>query len=356
MRLLTLLCNLFLALLCCVNCTFAQQPTPTPRQEFEVTNSFNLKGLLAFTVTVEERERIYLLDLEQKHVIRAIDGPGNNSYPRYSPDGRSFVFTSDRDGQRYIYIADWDGSNQRRLTNDNLTEDNPTWSSNGKEIVYYASEKDAVANLYSKQLDAAGAVVQITNSTGRNVTPDISPDGSKIAFSTNRFWPGWDICLWNTKTKSENCPLGGAKAYCRPQWSHDGKYLAFSFGNGSAVDIGTLEVESGVRRTITDIARAEYDAAWSSDDKYIFFATDIGDEVYNLRVVSIDNARVEPLVSSSYSMRYPNYNGHSVFELETARLKAAAEAVEPSEKPSEQSTNTAAIINQTPSATASSAK
>ena len=305
-----------------VGAAAAQSATPTPRQDFEVTNSFGLKGLLAFSANIEQRERIYLLDLEQRRVIRAIDGPGNNTYPRFSPDGRQLVFSSDRDGQRDIYIADWDGSNPRRLTNDPASEDNPTWSHDGTQIVYYLSDKDDVANLFSKAASGQGSAQQITHVSGRNVTPDISPDGTRIAFSTNRFWPGWDICLWNTKSAGETCPLGGAKAYCRPQWSHDGKFLAFSIGSGDAVDIGTLEVATGVRRNVTDLARAEYDATWSSDDKYLLFASDVGDEIFNLRIVDLDSSRVEPLLSSPFSLRYLSYNPHNVFELETARLKA----------------------------------
>ena len=302
----------------------AQAATPTPRQDFEVTNDFGLKGLVAFTATIEGRERIYLLDLDQKRVIHAIDGPGNNSYARFSPDGRQIAFSSDREGQRDIYIADWDGSNQRRLTDDKLAEDNPSWTHDGRQVVYYVSDKDEVANLFSKAVSGDEAAQQITAVAGRNVTPDVAPDGSRIAFSTNRFWPGWDICLWSSKSKSETCPLGGAKAYCRPQWSHSGKYLAYSQGSGEAVDIGTLEVETGVRRAVTELARAEYDATWSNDDKYLIFASDVGDEIYNLRVVDLNNSRVESLLSSPFSLRFPSHNPHTVFELEAARLKASA--------------------------------
>ena len=302
----------------------AQSATPTPRQDFEVTNTYGLKGLVVFTATIEQRERIYLLDLEQKRVIRAIDGPANNSYPRFSPDGRRLAFSSDRDGQRYIYIADWDGSAQHRLTDNKLAEDNPTWSHDGQQVVYYVSDKDEVANLFTKAVSGESPAQQITSVAGRNVTPDVSPDGSRIAFSTNRFWPGWDICFWSTKSKSETCPLGGAKAYCRPQWSHSGKFIAYSQGSGDAVDIGTLEIESGARRTVTELSRAEYDATWSSDDKYLIFASDVGDEIYNLRIVDLASSRVEPLISSPFSLRFPGYNPHTVFELETARLKADA--------------------------------
>ena len=44
------------------------------------------------------------------------------------------VFHSDRDGNNEIYIMDADGNNQRRLTNNGASDEQPTWSASGQEI------------------------------------------------------------------------------------------------------------------------------------------------------------------------------------------------------------------------------
>jgi len=52
----------------------------------------------------------------------------NNESPTFSPDGRAVAFTSDRTGKYQLYIISPDGTNERRVTEDNLNWDKPKWS------------------------------------------------------------------------------------------------------------------------------------------------------------------------------------------------------------------------------------
>jgi TolB protein len=67
-------------------------------------------------------------DTTGKSDRRLTDTPGVDDYLNPSPDGKSFVFLSDRDGNVELYLMDRDGSNQRRLTDTpDVRENVPDW-------------------------------------------------------------------------------------------------------------------------------------------------------------------------------------------------------------------------------------
>src|SRR5690606_19029602 len=106
-----------------------------------------------FSAEIDGLDRIMVLDLNSGRVRKLIEGPGNNSYPTWSHDGSMLTFVSDRDGNKEIYVANWDGSDQRRLTYNDVVDDNPTWTPDDKQIVYYAdSPKENSRGLFGDQV------------------------------------------------------------------------------------------------------------------------------------------------------------------------------------------------------------
>src|SRR3972149_2153381 len=60
----------------------------------------------------------------------------NDSFPQWSHDGQSIVFTSDRDGNPEIYVMEADGSNPVRLTDAPGRDAHPYYSRDGRRIVF----------------------------------------------------------------------------------------------------------------------------------------------------------------------------------------------------------------------------
>ena len=140
------------------------------------------------------------------------DGTGQTRLTNYdvytaeavlSPDGKTIVFTSLKDGDLDIYTMNVDGTNVQRLTNTVGYDGGPWWSPDGKRIVYRANHPQDSAQLrqYKDLLDerlvkpsrvelyvmnADGSDQrQITALGGANFGPSWSPDGSKIIFASN---------------------------------------------------------------------------------------------------------------------------------------------------------------------------
>ena len=140
------------------------------------------------------------------------DGTGQTRLTNYnvytaeavlSPDGKTIVFTSLKDGDLDIYTMNVDGSNVKRLTNTVGYDGGPWWSPDGKRIVYRSNhpEDSASVRQYRELLDqglvkpskvelfvmnADGSDQrQVTALGGANFGPSWSPDGTQIIFASN---------------------------------------------------------------------------------------------------------------------------------------------------------------------------
>jgi TolB protein len=115
-----------------------------------------------------------------------------------------------------------------------------------------------------------------------DITPSASPDGSQIAFASNRAG-AWDLYLLDL-SNGETTRLTDTTAYdAAPSWSPDGRWLAYESYTGEAdaanLEIFLLEVpEAGASASqpvqLTLDPGADYSPAWSPSGRMIAFITD----------------------------------------------------------------------------------
>ena len=80
-----------------------------------------------------------------------------------------------------IYSMDIDGSNLRRLTNNEALDGDPRWSPDSRQILF---DSDRSGNSDIFVMNALGSnVTPLTDAEGTDFTPDWSPDGSKIVYA-----------------------------------------------------------------------------------------------------------------------------------------------------------------------------
>jgi TolB protein len=117
---------------------------------------------------------------------RPLVGPGEIDYdPVWSPDGQSIVFTSDRNGSADLYRVKPDGSGLERLTDSPAYDDQAAFSPDGKQLVFVTTRSGGRANLWTLDLQT-GRAKALTTGAGGDFRPNWSPDGRWIAFSSDR--------------------------------------------------------------------------------------------------------------------------------------------------------------------------
>ena len=149
---------------------------------------------ITFVSNRDGNPEIYVMDADGKNQHRLTNHPDNDWSPSWSPDGKRIVFFSNRDGHVIrggsayeIYVMDADGDNQQRLTENRKNDWFPSWSPDGKRIAFASDRKGDLQNFEIYVMDADGDNQQrLTENRKNDWFPSWSPDGKRIAFASNR--------------------------------------------------------------------------------------------------------------------------------------------------------------------------
>ena len=119
----------------------------------------------------------------------------------------------------------------------------------------------------------AGESIPWAPSTRMDESPDISPDGNRVAFASTRSG-GWEI--WTCDTAGTNCMqlTHFGSSYTRmPRWSPDGTRIVFDSRIRGNADLYVIEAGGGNPRQLTFEPSNEFNPAWSRDGRFLYFAS-----------------------------------------------------------------------------------
>ena len=93
-------------------------------------------GKIIMSLAREGNSDLYVMDLTNRVVERLTDSPAIDTSPSYSPDGKKITFNSDRGGSQQIYVMDSNGRNQKRISKEGGNYATPVWSPRGDLIAF----------------------------------------------------------------------------------------------------------------------------------------------------------------------------------------------------------------------------
>jgi serine/threonine-protein kinase len=219
-----------------------------------------------------------------------------------SGDNAPIVYQSLIDGKWRIAVKDGLNGEARRLTGGDANDFNPAFSPDGSRIAFN-SDRDSGPNgahsIYTMNLDGSD-LKRITQGTGRS--PSYSPDGSTIVFQSDR--EGGREHLWVVPVDGGEARqiTRGTQNDTAPNWSRDGTRIVYqSDAGGGVTHIFTVDARGGTPRQLTDGATRDNRPVWSPDGKQIAFAR-FENNQWNIYVMNADGSDIRKLTDGSFNI------------------------------------------------------
>jgi|GEM_PF-2338591 len=177
----------------------------------------------------DSSREIFTMNADGSNPVRLTNNNVVDTSPSFSPDGKKIVFTSKRDGNSEIYVMNNDGSNPTRLTNNNINDFSPSFSPDGKKIVFDKRISEYISKIYIMNDDGSNQE-ELTAGNSNDYAETFSPNGQEIFYNSgdiNNYFDIKKITLNDRKISSVLTDNNKNSRYGLPQLSPDGKWLLF---------------------------------------------------------------------------------------------------------------------------------
>ena len=171
---------------------------------------------------------------------------GTNIAATVSPDGKTVIM----DLQNNLWSLPIGGGKARKLNNDFLEPSRPHWSPTG-DLVAFQSYTTGTFHIWVMKPDGSG-LHQVTDGHGDDREPRFSPDGKRIAFSSDRAFAGtYDIWVVDVATGAlTRWTHSDTTDEFEPSWTPDGSEIVFISGTGAVGTTIQAMNAAGTARTL----------------------------------------------------------------------------------------------------------
>ena len=293
------------------------------------------------------RNDIWLLDIDKNKEKILLKGNPWVGKTKFSPDDTLLGYLAPGRGRYSEYQQIWTintkYSLKRQLTKLNANISDFEWSPDGTKMIFVAEsrviEKETdiqtpkpivIDRYYFKEdgkdflgeerqhlhlLDIKSKTTkQVTKGTSNEILPSWSPDGKKVAYVTKTGemdrTDNYDVYV--LEIDSTNNPiqlttnLGSDSSSSRPQWSPDGKKIAYLHGGDPALvwyalqELAVIDLDTKTNSILTkELDRNASSPQWSDDGQNIYFV--IEDNMKSqLAKYSLKEKKIEKIIPSNY--------------------------------------------------------
>lgn len=134
---------------------------------------------IIMSIAMDGKTDIFEMNLKSKKLYRLTDSKGIDTAPSYSPDGKQIAFISDRNGAPNIYVMDADGKNVNRISKQGGIYGDPAWSPRGD---YIAFVKISGGKFWLGVMFPDGTGERLITEAYNLESPSWSPNGRRLIY------------------------------------------------------------------------------------------------------------------------------------------------------------------------------
>jgi Tol biopolymer transport system component len=268
---------------------------------------------LAFMSDRDGTRDIFIVNEDGTGLTKLRGGPGDESQPRWAPDGSRLAFVTTQAGGPDLWVLDYvHGGPEQAISTLPLSQGDPEWSPDGQTIAFASAEPTEEWNLKAARADGSevwnltadpaddlwatwapdgrrlaftswrdgNAEIYLVDADGTNLTrlttdpaedeyPDWSPSGDWIVFNSRRTG-GYQV--FKVRPDGSELVQLTIQGALRPRWSPDGTKIAILRGGAYGTGVAVMNPDGSDLTPLTD--GSEHDDrrhTWSPDGRWIAF-------------------------------------------------------------------------------------
>ncbi len=274
--------------------------------------AFFLTKLVTGRSTSKNSKEIFVMDWDGANIEQITKQQTVSVSPSWSRDGRyiaysSFVYhTKSKTRNNDLFLYDFKTQQRALISSQRGQNSTATFFPDQQSMVVRISPNNGSADLYKMNIDGSGKSALTNGPRGAmNVEPALSPDGTKLAFSSDRSGKAM-IYIMDLQTKATKRLTFAGQYNSSPAWSPDGKRIAFMGNQDSHFDIYVMDTDGKNLQRLTSSRKPNgrpsdnEDPTFSPDGRMIMYRSNRTGN-YQIYVMTVDG-------KNEYRITFDNHN------------------------------------------------
>ena len=206
---------------------------------------------------------IWLVGKEGGSAVRLTSSPGEESFPRFAPDGSHVAYSASYDGNVDVYVIPSRGGEPRRLTHHPMADRVVGWTPDGKRVLF-ASARESGRQRYNQFYTVSiegGLPEKLPVPYGE--FGGYSPDGRQFAYmpmaqdfrNWKRYRGGWspDIWIFDLQSKAAKNITTNPANDAQPMWHGNTIYFISDRGANERNNIWAYDTKAASMKQVTQL-------------------------------------------------------------------------------------------------------
>ena len=255
---------------------------------------------------------IWLVDKNGGTAIPVTNSPGEESWPRFSPDGKHIAYTANYNGNSDVFVMPVTGGVPTRVTYNAFPDRMVDWHPDGKRLLFASARENGVGRLNQFFLVDKNGGFPEKLQVPYGELASFSPDGNKLAYITKitenypfkRYFGGLasDVILFDLKKNTAEKITDHPGNDGQPSWAGDKVYFLSDRDENIRLNIWEYNTKTKEKKQITRYK--DFDISFmNAGPKDLVY--EMGGELYLMDLASLTPKKVEVNVISDLSVEMP---------------------------------------------------